>query len=170
MTKSGISDLFFTILVFPYPMGQLTCLEEYFQKKLASRINSVQGRSCSYRERLFVALSDSSLPPELDEKLSNQLVRPPGPYFAIVPTATSLILKDTKKDLQQIFNTVLQVQALTTFEKPQNKLLKARSPNVYCERFYIEYYNFCQQYKNYFAIAGARRANQILFAASFVRD
>ena len=35
---------------------------------------------------------------------------------------------------------------------------------------HMECYNFYQKCKNYFAIAGARRANQIPFATSFLQD
>ena len=34
----------------------------------------------------------------------------------------------------------------------------------------MEYYNFCQQYEDHFATAGAKGPNRILFAASFLHD
>ena len=42
--------------------------------------------------------------------------------------------------------------------------------DVYQGVNYITYYNFCQQYENYFAIAKAKRPNGILFAAFFLCD
>lgn len=46
--------------------------------------------------------------------------------------------------------------------------IKATSPNIYCDRYYIECYNFCQQYKDYFATAEATKPNQIPFATFFL--
>ena len=68
----------------------------------------VQGRGCFYRKCPSVALLDFFSLPELGEKLFNQPSRLPGPHFAIVPTATFLVPKYTKEDLQQILQTVLK--------------------------------------------------------------
>ena len=38
---------------------------------------------------------------------------------------------------------VLEAQ-VPTFDKPCKKLLKTRSPDMYCGKSYMEYYNFCQ--------------------------
>ena len=38
---------------------------------------------------------------------------------------------------------------------------------MYWGKFYIEYYHFCQQYKDYFETFGATGMNYILFAALF---
>ena len=34
----------------------------------------------------------------------------------------------------------------------------------------MEYYNFIQQYKDHFAIAGAKKLNRVLFAAIFLQE
>ena len=44
----------------------------------------------------------------------------------------------------------------------------AKSTDIYCDTSYIEYYNFCQQCKDYFAIVRATKPNQIPFAAFFL--
>lgn len=63
----------------------------------------------------------------------------------------------TKKDLQQNIQSVLQAQV------PKRRLsgdkLKAKSPDVYCTKFHLECYNFCQPYKNHFATVGATELN-----------
>ena len=91
--------------------------------------------------------------------------------------AATNIPKYSENDLQRILKAVLEAQAptptptpaLVVFEVSQEKL-KARSPDVYRGKFYIDYYNFCQQYKNYFATAWAKGPTRILFATSFLRD
>ena len=101
--------------------------------------------------------------------MSDQLARPSGANFSVVVVSATIfpVLKYTEKDLQRIFKTVLEAQVPTIAEEPWDKLLKARSPDVYQEKSHIEYYNFCQQCEDYFATARARGANQIPFAASF---
>ncbi len=48
--------------------------------------------------------------------------------------------------------------------------LKAKTPDVYCGRSYMECYSFYQQCEDYFATCGATGPNRILFAASFLQD
>ena len=38
---------------------------------------------------------------------------------------------------------------------------------MYYSKTYIEYYNFCKQYKDYFAIVEAKKHNYILFIILF---
>ena len=38
--------------------------------------------------------------------------------------------------------------------EPQKQLFKAKSPKTYLKKSYINYYYFCQQYKDYFKILG----------------
>lgn len=40
--------------------------------------------------------------------------------------------------------------------------------DIYKDDNYMTYYNFCQQYEDYFAIAKAKRPNCITFAAFFL--
>lgn len=47
-------------------------------------------------------------------------------------------------------------------------LLMVRFLDVYRNDNHIAYYNFCQQYKDYFVIAKAKRSNCIPFIASFL--
>ena len=104
--------------------------------------------------------------------MSDQLAGPPGAqFFVVVVSAAALpVPKYTKEDLQHIFKTVLEAQAPTISEEPWNKLLKACFLDVYCGKFHIKCYNFCQQCEDYFTNVGAREANQILFAVSSLQD
>ena len=98
-------------------------------------------------------------PPKSREKLSNQPTGPLGAKLlvSVVPTASLVVRKYIKEDLlQQIFKTVLEAQTFIIFKNLWNKPLKAHSPDVYCKKSYIKYYNFCQQCENYFNIIGAR--------------
>lgn len=56
MTKSGISKLFFIILIFIYLTDQLICLNKSVFKKISSKITLVWGRGCLYKQRFFVVL------------------------------------------------------------------------------------------------------------------
>lgn len=106
---------------------------------------------------------------ELGDKLFNQFAGPVRAKLpiAVIPAATSTVCKYIKKDLQRILKTVLEVQAPTASKEPWDKSLKARSLDIYCEKFHIECYNFYQQYKDYFTTIGAKGANQMVFATSF---
>ena len=135
---------------------------------------SVRGRGHPRWESPSIIPPDSSPPPE--SKFFKQLARPLRPKFV---TATTDIPKYSKDELQRIFKAVLEAQvlvpapapapapALAASKKPWDKLLKACSPNIYCVKSHIDYYNFCQQCKDYFAIARATRANRILFCLVF---
>ena len=85
------------------------------------------------------------------------------------PIVESSFAKYTEENLQKILRTVLEAQALPS-DGSRKKLLKARLPDVYCGKSYMECYNFCQKCEDYFATAGAKGPNRILFAASFLCD
>ena len=51
--------------------------------------------------------------------------------------------KYTKEDLQRILKAVLEAQ-VPVYNEARKKPLKARSPDVYCGKSHMEYYNFCQ--------------------------
>ena len=74
------------------------------------------------------------------------------------------IAKYTEEDLQRILKTVLKARVPLS-NTPRKKLLKARSPDVYHGKSHMEYYNFCQQYEDHFAIARAKGPNHIPFTA-----
>ena len=142
-------------------------------------MTSVRGCSYPHQERfsvipLFVTSFDSFSPFKLGDKLSDQLARPPRikpPVANASITATS-IPKYSKDNLQRILKAVLEVRtlapalalALATSAEPQNKL-KAFAPDVYCEKFHMDCYNFYQQCEDYFATVRATGPTQILFAA-----
>ena len=53
--------------------------------------------------------------------------------------------------------------------EPQELPLKARTPETYWDKFYMECYHFCQQYEDYFETSDANGTNCTPFAASFLR-
>ena len=63
----------------------------------------------------------------------------------------------------------LVFQAQTCKERLSENKLKAKSPDVYHDRFHIECYKFDQQCKDYFATVEATKLNQILFWPFFVK-
>ena len=85
------------------------------------------------------------------------------------PPAESPVAKYTEEDLQKILRTALEAQAPPS-DGPREKPLKARLPDVYRSKSHMEYYNFCRQCEDHFAIAGAKGPNRIPFAACFLHD
>ena len=122
----------------------------------------IQGRGRPCRERIFEAPSEPSLSAESDYE---------GAFSPIVDSGAGsvglFIAKYIEEDPQQILKAVLEAQVPTS-NKPHEKLLKARLPNVYCSKSHIECYNICQQCEDHFATAGAKCFNRILFATSFL--
>ena len=59
---------------------------------------------------------------------------------------------------------------VSSSDGPREKSLKAKSPDMYCDKFHMEYYNFCQQYKDHFATVRAKSPNHVPFIAFFLRD
>lgn len=124
------------------------------------------GRFCKKYPSVALFNSFSSL--ESDDKLSDQPTRSLKLYLTIVPTFTLFVFKYTKKNLQRILKTVLKARVFTTYEKSQDKSLKACSQDVYYNRSYKNCYKFYQQYEDYFANTGAKSTNQIPFTVFFL--
>ena len=89
-----------------------------------------RGRPCIERTSKNPWRSSPSLEFSHDKTLVNLL--------AIEP----LVAEYTEENLQRILKMVFEAQALPS-DGLHKKLLKAKLPNVYCGKFYIEYYNFC---------------------------
>ena len=53
-------------------------------------------------------------------------------------------------------------------EGPREHPLKVYFPDFYQNNNHMTCYNFCQQYKDHFATAGAKESIRIPFAASFL--
>ena len=97
------------------------------------------------------------------------------PAQAPLLISTNSMAKYFKKDLQQIFKTILEAKApvltsqpLVFPNRPYKRLLKARFLDMYCDKTYMEYYNFFLWCKDYFATAGAQGQNRISFTAIFL--
>ncbi len=131
-----------------------------------------QGRTAQ-RIQAFEGCTDWSNNREYEDPLGSNESGPSeaakaliGPPKAPLPTpATPNIARYIQKDINHLFQTFLQASKGGSGDK-----LKAKIPYIYHGGSYMEYYNFCQQYKDYFATCGATGPNRILFAASFLRD
>ena len=89
---------------------------------------------------------------------------PIGPLKASFPVPSAPnIAWYTPKDMDHLLQISLQASKGGSGDN-----LKAKTSDVYHNRSYMECYNFCQQYKDYFAICGATRLNQIPFVAFFL--
>ena len=51
-----------------------------------------------------------------------------------------------------------------------DRSLKPRNPDLYYDYTYIEYYYFCQEYKDYFEIARSPDHKHVPFATRFLKD
>ena len=123
MIKSGTSDLFSTILISLYLTGQPAYLEECFKRKIKVKIPLVWGRGYARQEYSSVVLSDSFL--SLKFKFSEQFAKLSGPKFL---TAATNIPKYSENDLQQIFKTVLEVQAPALTPTPALAPVTSKKP------------------------------------------
>lgn len=75
----------------------------------------------------------------------------------------------TNENVQDIICEVIKIRP-SIAEDLCKCLFKAFFANIYRDDNYIICYNFCQKYKDYFAIVGAKRPNHILFTAFFFQD
>ena len=115
----------------------------------------IRGRGRPRRKRTS---EGSSPPPESiynETPVNSSTVEPP-------------VAKYIEEDLQKILRTVFKAQAPS--DGAREKPLKARLCDVYCGKFHIECYNFCQQCEDHFVTDGAKGLNRILFVAFFLRD
>ena len=142
----------------------------------------VQGRRrpCCKRSPAAPSIAhlDSSPPPKLGDKLSDQPAGPSGtkPPITNAPAAIN-VSKYSENDLQRIFKAIPEAQApvlalglaLIVTETLWKKL-KACSLDVYRGKSHMNCYNFYQQCENYFATAGTMESTWILFATIFVQD
>ena len=79
----------------------------------------------------------------------------------IFPPAEDFFTKFLK-----MFIETIQAQALA---EPQERPLKARTPETYWGKSHMECYHFCQQCEDHFETSGATGMNRTPFAASFLR-
>ena len=99
-----------------------------------------------------------------DEALTEAPIPPKSPTLPFVPpTYEDFFTKSMK-----MFMETTQAQAQTLAE-PQERLLKARTPEIYVGKSHKDYYHFCQQYKDYFETLGATEMNHTPFATTFFR-
>ena len=112
----------------------------------------------SNKSGLLKALEAFTGPFETSEALTGSL-EAPFPIFL-----TPDVARYTQKNMDHLFQMFFQAKG------GSGDKLKAKTLDVNRGRSYMECYNFCQQCKNYFATCGATGPNQILFAASFLRD
>lgn len=103
-----------------------------------TRITSIQSCKCFGIERTFKNLLGSLQTPESDnDKL---LVD----FFIVDPVVSfsePLIARYTKENLQNFFIIDPKAQVFF-FNRPCEKLLKAMSFDIYCDKFHMECYNF----------------------------
>ena len=122
----------------------------------------IQGREYSCKENY----SENHLGslPLLQSSNNEALVNPPADGFS-----KPLVAKYTEEDLQKILRTVLEAQVLP-FDGHHKKPLKAKSSDMYYNKFHIKCYNFCQKCEDHFATAKVKGLNCIFFAAFFLHD
>ena len=72
--------------------------------------------------------------------------------------------EDLFTKFMKVFIETTQAQALA---EPQERTLKARTPEIYWGKSHMECYHFCQQCEDHFETLGATGINRTLFAASF---
>ena len=97
--------------------------------------------------------------------------RAPTSALATAPTVVPSLDNELFKQFMKAYLEA-QVPARIAPEidkEPRKQLFKAWFPNLYYDNLHMDCYQFCQQCKDYFETAGAKRPNRILFAALFLR-
>ena len=92
---------------------------------------------------------------------------------ALIPPETSTLslvppTKDFFTKFMKVFMETTQAQAQALAE-PQERPLKARTPETYSGKSHIDCYHFCQQCEDYFETSGATGMNHTTFATTFLR-
>ncbi len=142
-------------------MGQLVCLD---------KMTLVTGYSQSaWRSQVFKA---STGPPSSNKSDNKDYKDPLGSNklgLSEAPTEVATghlqaFLFPIPQDLstncysQQNLDRIIQTFLYISKSRFRNKL-KAKTPDVYRDRSHMEYYNFCQQCEDHFAICGATGPN-----------
>ena len=86
---------------------------------------------------------------------------------APIPLLISLPAKDLFIKFLKIFIETTQAWDQEQLE-PQERPLKAKTPETYSRKSYIDCYHFCQQCEDYFETSSATGMNYISFAATFL--
>lgn len=85
------------------------------------------------------------------------------------------LTKYTKDELYQIFKTILKMRILIPYKDQKDlkefleQALKSRTPDFYKGKYHIDYYEFIQQCKDYFAIFGSKNCNRDFFTITFLK-
>lgn len=114
-------------------------------------------------------LAGTQAPPPGPSNVLAVAPRPPDALAAAPAGSEAPPRVYSYEEMQDIIRTMMEAKPATT-EGPQERPLKARLPDVYRGDNHMACYNFCQQCKDHFATAGAKRPNRISFAASFLQD
>ena len=100
-----------------------------------------------------------------------------APPLVHAPVDANATVGYSEADLQRILRTILEAsslapalasQLLVLSHGPRKRPLKARFPELYRGKTYMECYNFIQQCEHHFATAGAKGPNRVPFAATFL--
>ena len=97
------------------------------------------------------------------------VLRAPTPAFTLSPTPTPTSTSPLTNELfKQFMKTYLESNQGPSQSPAKCKLpLKAKMPDLYYDKSYIDYYYFCQQYKDHFKTFWAIRTYWTLFITSF---
>lgn len=75
----------------------------------------------------------------------------------------------TNKNMQSILRALIEAR-LTAAKFSYKRFFKARFSDLWKSDNHITCYNFCQQCKDHFATAGAKKPNHISFTIFFIQD
>lgn len=92
---------------------------------------------------------------------------PPDALAVFTPTLTKYSTKDFQTMTKVCIDSFFQAQA-RRLESHKKGQLKAKLPDLYYDKTYMECYHFCQQCENYFATADATGFNHTPFATFFL--
>lgn len=102
-------------------------------------MTSIQGHECFCKKCISKSLLEFL--PFLESRYNKRSVNLPA-INPIVGFFGLSIAKYIEENLQKIFRSVLKAR-VPPFDRLCEKLLKAKSSNIYGGKFYMECYNFC---------------------------
>ena len=175
---------YYTILKATYPIGQLAYLEEdLLTNPIKSSIKIALRDSCPcyYPCRNFFLIDhvedrltrdpSPTNNSHLGSTSSTLFYKPtPGPalFLAFIPAqipAPALALLSFDNLFKQFMKAYLESnQRLKQPPAEREQFFKAKMPDVYYKKLYMDCYHFCQQCKDYFETPRATRANRTPFA------
>ena len=143
-----------------------------YSSSAPSAPNTIAPPSVSYRATPIANIPTLTLPTlDIFVLASSSLS---APTVAVPTTASTeelfnLFMQTYMGNIKNQAQAWVQVLTFPVLVEPKEQSLKARFLNIYFGKLHMDYYWFCQQYKDHFNSTRANKENCTLFAPSFLQ-